>query len=360
VDSAQNVDILQKVEVNEDLSSAEILQRVTLPKETIIIDWSRPIFLQQGNGVLKRLTRPGLRLFRTSQIEKVLESNQFGLAQIMLSVLAAPKQCWRQDARRSAPYWQLYMKTYITESLETILKQASKYLSSEQIFILQNFDRFSSAPPRTPSRLEIPSSPKTPEITLPPESAPPQTPEDDEVTRQMQAEIDDVVRRTPAIQQRTPPRNTAALLQKAVTAIKDTRLYRDRFTVKSNTQEPMPTVEGGSAYLYAMVTPSKRVRDMLETEAAISPVRRSKRLLEKNPTGHEQLFSKLDEIPNLAAVGFIPNANVVEMPDTDHRRTRVKADPHSLSLLGTPSKRVKQPRLDNDSENEQEEKNPFQ
>ncbi|PJF19457.1 hypothetical protein PSACC_00732 [Paramicrosporidium saccamoebae] len=314
----------------------------------IIIDWSKPVYLKTISGLV-RVQRPHLRLFRFSQVEAAINTGLDLLAKIMLQVLGAPRQCKRFDARFCGRFWKLYKGLHAGKELSEIKNAATDFLLKDVLDDLFP-EVCPSSTPKKPSLSEpsTPNTPVTPEITLPAPNVL-QTPEDDEETRRMQAEIDQVVRRTPQIQKITPPR--PIVLQRALTAIKDTSLYRTAPVtgkVDGNLAD-----KGGSAYLYAMITPSKKMREMLETNSAVSPVRRSKRLISLH-SPNKNLYSRLDEIPNLAECGFIPNNAVNDCEISDQRRLAVKQDHNSTH--GTPSKK----RSKTEAKEDETQLNPFE
>jgi len=143
---------------------------------------------------------------------------------------------------------------------------------------------------------------------------------EEEECRKMAEEIEQIVRRTPALQRTTPP-NRATLIAKAATAIKQT------FQTSDIKVEEKAELKGGSVYLYAMVTPNRKVRELLQTDVAISPVRRSRRILEQ--TGEKKrLFADLSEIEgDLAEYGYLPNKAI-----------NASVFAHN-SKLGTPTKK---------------------
>lgn len=284
------------------------------------INWNSPVYLHHGKR-LYRVRRPQLRLFCLAQVRKALKEGQTLLASIMLAVLSAEGQCRSQDPRRVVGYWELRMQLSDLPQ-EQIVKEASRFISEASLNHVLSISTQSAVilpaalTPPSARRQETPlESPLTPELASNISLLPARTPElDDEETQRMRAEIDDVIRRTPAIQDTPSKRPPIHLLEKALTAIKETSLFgRDRHRHHADggeTAEGVSKLEGGSAYLYAMITPSKRLRGLLETDVAVSPVRRSKRLLERSNTPKEDLYERIDDIPDISSVGYIPNSHV--------------------------------------------------
>ena len=232
-------------------------------------------------------------------------------------------------------------------------KNGDKKLASIMLAVVAKSAREADQTPKkkiTPHAESM--SPRTPELAISPN--PQVTPDDEHLTLKMQEEVEEVVRRTPAIQRTTPP-SRAALFQQAASVIKGTEMDR----VPSTAQKAVITkplhgnrlgVEGGSKYLYAMITPSKRMRTILDSEVAISPVRRSKRIFTTGGEEKPNLYSRLEDIPNLAQVGFLPNAALTNSM-ADNRRTRVKADPHA--------REHRQSDQDGEDSEKAEDKDPF-
>lgn len=283
------------------------------------INWNFPVYLQHGRR-LHCLRRPQLRLFCLAQVRRVLEQGQFLLASIMLTVLGTEGQCRSQDSRRCVEYWRLRMQLGDLPP-EQIIQEASRSISGTSLDQLLSLSTQSTVmlpatlTPSSSKRKETPlDSPPTPELKSAISLLSPRTPElDDEETQRMRAEIDDVIQRTPAIQDTPCKRPPTRLLEKALTAIKETSLFgRDhhRHRAGGKSTEGINKLEGGSAYLYAMITPSKRLRGLLETNVAVSPVRRSKRLLERGNTPKGDIYEKIDDIPDMSSIGYIPNSHV--------------------------------------------------
>lgn len=290
-----------------------------------------------AEGRLALIRRPAFCLFRLSQIEHLFSQGQADLAELMLYVVSAPGQSRCTDARFTRKFWVLKMQT--RESYQSVLDSAAYFLPPKELSLLQAAIRVEKVaapqtpPPTTVAPASLPSSPRTPEITIPTLSGP-KTPSDNEEMQKMQEEIDEVVRRTPAIQGGLPDRGD--LLAKAATAIKDAKFFerslscvKKSFKTESRLLHSLDGTEdqgGGSAYLYAMITPSKRLQNILESDSAVSPVRRSKRLFSKDTPNRELLYTNLDQIPNFAEHGFIPNSALSAMPDSMGGRARIKTD----------------------------------
>lgn len=318
------------------------------PRCCLPIDWSAPVYLHTvGSPRLLRLRRPLPYFFRPSQIKRALAEEQFVLARIMINVVKVFREfsicpaaiklslSWEDALNRSA--------SVVPIASESINGAADGTISTLPAAI-------SPSSPSHPRETlagaafgtSCTESPQTPKLAVDLQldhHRTIRTPSDDDSdTQRLQEEIERVIRRTPAIQKVTPP-DRGELIRKASTAIRDARLSLfespakkgSATTGKSLEPEPSTGLESGSAYLYALVTPTKRMREMLETDAAISPVRRSKRILERGQLPNSQpLFSTLDEIPDLAQRGFLPNSaiNIAQLP---HKR-----DPSSLLLLPPP------------------------
>lgn len=329
-------------------------------KTGIKIDWSRPVFLKTLSSCI-RVSRPSLQLFKLDHVEITIAKGHLEEARIMLRVVGAEKQCKRRDARFLSKFWELYKVLHPQEKPSNLKKMASKFIDEkvlETIFpaSAEQDDMVTDTPQKSFMSTMSNMSPMTPEITMPDSVfKAPRTP-DDEETMRMQEEIDQVVRRTPILQKVTPPRRPV-IIQKALTAIKETSIYKGAMskTVKADPESTKSS--GGSAYLYAMITPNKKMREMLETNAAVSPVRRSKRLLSADSPSKGGLYSHLDEIPNLAECGFIPNAAIAD--DTPSRKRVIKADP---AVDDVPSKkRAVEDTLSKEHKvNQDPQENPFQ
>eukprot|EP01134_Creolimax_fragrantissima_P005758 CFRG5758T1 len=69
----------------------------------------------------------------------------------------------------------------------------------------------------------------------------------------------------------------------------------------------------GSKKSFAVVTPSRRMREYLGTDNVITPVRRSTRHgleVESQKRGHTLCFDDVDDIPNSGELGYVPNPSL--------------------------------------------------
>lgn len=323
------------------------------PRPDTVINWSAPVYLWTvGSSRLLRLRRPLPYFFRPSQIKKALAEEQFVLARIMINVIKASREF-------SACPAAINMLTSWEDALDRAKDTVEKAFDHSLDGTTGPLSALLTATP-SPSRpgettaggtvfgTSCTESPQTPKLTVDLElgHGTIRTPSDDSDTQRLQEEIEVVIRRTPAIQKVTPP-DRGELIRKASTAIKDARLSlfgspakRVGTTAKSMDPEPLTSLQSGSAYLYALVTPTKRMREMLETDAAVSPVRRSKRILERGQLPNQPLFSTLDEIPDLAQRGFLPNS-AISIAQLPHKR-----DPSSLLPEDSPARPGKLPKPD--------------
>lgn len=280
------------------------------------INWNAPVYLWHGR-VLRRLRRPLPRLFRLAQIRDAMDRQQTLLASVMLAVLGTKGQCKSRDARYQAEYWRLKMRLLDLPQGQ-IVQEAAQFIPESLLSrLLPTATHDMSVAPPTPlaagqqggTPQHSPLTPELPSDLLLPLARTPDLDEEDEETHRMQAEIDNIVQRTPAIQDTPSKRPQARLLDKALTVIKDTSLFgRNRHRVRGESHGA--GLEGGSAYLYAMITPSKRLRGLLDTDVAVSPVRRSRRLLGRDATPKKDLYNKIDDIPDISSMGYVPNSHV--------------------------------------------------
>lgn len=321
-------------------------------KGTPAIDWTKPVYLVTDNNLAAavRIARPSVRLFRLAQIESAMARGEMEMAKIMLQVLAAPGRCPRMDVRGSSRFASL-----------------CRCLGLPMGYAVESI-------PHTPSISNAPNSPNSPELALPDMHLPktPSSADDEAETQRLQAEVDEVVRRTPAIQRITPPHRHSAITR-AATALRETRvLQRLNSTATLTRSDATWRGEGkddlsrsGSAYLYALVTPSKKLREMLDSDSAVSPVRRSRRILNRsshlasaNPPHSGTLYEQLTDVPDLAVRGFIPNSAISARSALFKDSVRGKRDPIDLTACRSPSpstKRAKTPA----PENEDTDPSPF-
>lgn len=285
-----------------DKSSAEIETSLRTSK----IDWSKPVFFKVKDSSPIRLWKRPRLLFSLDVIQSTITAGQFQLASLMVCV----DRFYRQSPS-------------ILEELLSLEADVPRKVES----------------PKTPKSATEAKTPSTPEIPNLPQLEP-QTPElDDPETEKLRSEIEEIVRRTPILQ------DHSKLFERVMPIIQSTSLF-SRLTNSDSKKKPiMPdkaedNIERGSKYLYAIVTPKKRLRELLQAESAVSPVRRSQRLMSKRDSkdGRAQLFEDVEDIPETMKVGFIPNPTVQLNART--------------SLLSTPKKSKKDPSNHNDNQNQ--------
>lgn len=313
--------------------------RNSLPLK-IKIDWSKPVYLKQGNRY-RRISRPAFRLFSLLQILACVQRGDIEIAKIMLSVIGTKGQCRTINARYQTEFWKLMIALNPSIS-EQLIGEAKNYLTDVTSLTLSSPLISLNTPKQTHSCDPIsrtPKSPDTPQFTIPVDdkdkSVLLRTPDlEDEETKMLQNEINEVVRRTPALQDSSKRKTT--LFDTMLPAIRESSLYKEMTTKTEksvNNAKPLGNDLGGSTYLFAVVTPRKRLQNILDSKVAISPVRRSKRFLHGAPEKRQRLFECIDDIPDLASWAFIPN-NIELPPRTNNsNKSTEKDDPDSEKLV---------------------------
>lgn len=300
---------------------------LTENKTQFALDWSKPVYLVSPGcpATMTRLQRPAVSLFRLSQIEAATARGARDLALVMLRVLAASRHDPRYTTRKSAKFLSLCQDLGLCTESQSSTTPHKKLLRSAS------------------------TMPTSPELSIPEPSEhlwrTPESPNDDQETQRLQAEVEDVIRRTPALQKVTPPQRSA-IIDRAATAIKDSSFFQ-RLQPTSSTRRKDPTADvsnSGSAYLYALVTPGKKLREILDSSSAVSPVRRSRRIMNHvGPTGSSGLYEQLTDVPDLAAHGFIPNSSISTQLSDFKDHVRPKRDPAEIKESSLTSQRSRPP-----------------
>lgn len=242
--------------------------------------WDRPLFCHtDAHSTLKKIKRPLIRFFKFSAIEELIQAGKKDLAGIMLVVLASQNQPKRHDAKQNPRFWGLWEKLDRTaHDLYSIIEAASirgKDLGSSTLECPAYYSQ---------SRILGSSS-------------------DSEIVN-LENEINEIISRTPVLQKCTPPPRDNRVLIEAANTIAGTKFYDSLKMNHNNTKVGNGTE--GSALLYAILTPKKRIQEELETNLVITPVRRSQRLLACS-TRKSDAFKDLSEIPDLEQMGYLPN-----------------------------------------------------
>lgn len=280
-----------------------------------VLDWKRPVYLK-CDSKLKRISRPKISFFKLSQVEFLFSSGNIKLAQMMMVVLSAPNQPQRMSSEYASKYTELVsllfpqLSTFKSNGMRTPLKLS--HISSPSFKTI----KVEVSSILKPS-LSLDSSPHTPELknstmmALCGRSSSFDTNYSDVKTMAM--EIDDIIRRNHGILedvvQKIDSKNSENLIAKAASSLKEISA-ENRFNSKliyprSELRRKSPPMNKGSQFVFGLVTPSKRVRDELDSTAVISPIRRSMRI--KN---NEKYYENLNEIPNLSEHGFLPNPSI--------------------------------------------------
>lgn len=254
--------------------------------------WDRPLFCHtDAHSALKRIKRPLIRFFKFSMIEELIKAGNNDVAEIMLVVLASQNQPKRHDAKQNLKFWGLWEKLgRTTHDLYSIIDEApirGKELGSPTL----------ESAAYSQSRILGSSS-------------------DNEIVS-FENEINEIISRTPVLQKCTPPLRNNRVLIEAANTIAGTRFYNSLKMDHKNTKVGSATE--GSALLYAILTPKKRIQEELETNLVITPVRRSQRLL-ANSSRKSDAFKDLSEIPDLEQMGYLPNPAINPKNNFDFKK----------------------------------------
>jgi hypothetical protein len=255
---------------------------------------------------------PHLRLFKADQVEKAIVYGKLDIARVLLETLMAPNQMLPNSAAlKSTKLMQLKHR------LEERLLAGS---SMEDVPV-----------PTLP--VEEPNMHEDKELF-----------EDLEAEELMQREIEEVIGRNSVALEITPPQFRS--VRKAATMILDNDMMgsvRKRLFaaveppktdyVRRTNRRLLPDGTKGTQIKFALLTPSKRVKEILHTDQVISPVRRSARHLEGElvKDGKRCYFDSIGEFDMTNEdIGYLPN-KAVDLSDASCTATPIKKRPNPNS-----------------------------
>lgn len=306
--------VISACEANTD-TKALLSKLVPKPKWSLSHWLNMPVYLEYyqkatDSIVLERVPVPHLRLFKADQVEKAIVYGKLEMARVMLETMMAPTQMLPNSAAlKSTKLIQLKHR------LEERLLAGS---SIEDVPV-----------PTLP--VEEPNKHEDRELF-----------EDLEAEELMQREIEEVIGRNSVALEITPPQFRS--VRKAATMILDNDMMgsvRKRLFaaaeppktdyVRRTNRRLLPDATKGTQIKFALLTPSKRVKEILHTDQVISPVRRSARHLEGEPLkdGKRCYFDSIGEFDMTNEdIGYLPN-KAVDLSDASCTATPTKKRPNN-------------------------------
>jgi len=265
--------------------------------------------------VLERIPKPHLRLFKISQVEKQLACGMRDLAGALLSVITAPGQLKSNDARIQC--------VDRVSSLQVRLQAGS------------SADELATVDPLLEPTIALPAEPKPGHFSG-------SDSEEDECGSRLAQDVEEASRRhsiilsMPATPRCQSVQKAGRMLMEAgldgeegalMASVRKrlefderpaTELKRRRLDVDLTSAHPDEDLNG-STVKYALLTPSKRIQELLHTDLVVSPVRRSHRHLLVN---EEVSFLYEDACGAMRAgsddngngVGYVPNPSLTGSP----------------------------------------------
>lgn len=258
--------------------------------------------------VLERIPIPHQRFFGVSQVEVQLACGNRELAEAMIKVISAPGQLPCNDAVRHCRRFNKLVRRLASPSDADLMNAEME------------------APV-----LELPAEPKPGHFSGSDSDA-------DETGSRLAMEVEEASRRHSIILGLDPPRLSTPLAHSAQKAVRilmeDEQLMASVRKRLEFGHERLPATEGkkrtahvdltheeledsGSTVRYALLTPSKRIKALLQADQVISPVRRSQRPqseAQHGPEVFEDLTAAVHAATEDETVGFLPNGSLPGTP----------------------------------------------
>lgn len=276
---------ISKQSTKEDLASSRATSPMNLFKEKKFIpaiqhgskiDWCRPVYFSFEGKLFRNVKQ--ISIFTLNNVKNLLNIQATGLAEAFV----------HQIKKRSG------LPSPKFDDIICAIQSDAGVQRPEN--------------PSTHCALRTCSSLSTPTLTIRSVSS-------DTDLAKMRTEIEDIVTRTPGLGD--PPKGRSDLIDLAARAIEDLQSVHVRKNENANSgKRNAPELDNidkaslGSSYFYTLVTPTKRVKEILQTESTASLVRRSNRIIARGFPSQHKLFQDLDEIEDLSEVGFLPSPSV--------------------------------------------------
>lgn len=279
-------------------------------------DWSKPVYWKSsadGRPSLRRVKIPMISLFTFKTIRSLINESFRETALLVLNSIES--NC----------------KSPIPAFKDLVCRIRNKITVTRTITI---------TPPRpsTPPSDDMPSLMLTPKVTRIINNLTSEEDQDDAEYDALERDIESIVQKTPGL--RESPSEAKRRIAEAASYLKDLSQScggRGRYRGgridgdcdgKGSHKKRKPAdhlSEGGSSYIYSLVTPTKKMRTILQTDLAMSLVRRSQRLMDKTASAEESIIEGVD----LGKVGYLPNERAISL-QASPRKTLFKKEKDTL------------------------------